>query len=239
MTEMELEDKIENKFNIIKRLGSGTCGVAFLTSDGKVLKLTDSISEKNLAKKLIKTPAEHYVKIYNVWKIVGTNKFLILKDFADELSRTERDYAAIAESYFKSFDNVTINDINEFKNTSNYTNRLFKQLKININLFSEFLIKYKEMLDELKDYDVFDITSYNLGWSMNGNLCGFDFMGKGENSIDDEINLDEQQLLEFVRKRGNSWFVFSKKGKKLGGPYNTKEVANKRLGQIEYFKNKG
>tara|TARA_Y100001963_G_C6733176_1_gene424914 strand:+ start:56 stop:454 length:399 start_codon:yes stop_codon:yes gene_type:complete len=36
------------------------------------------------------------------------------------------------------------------------------------------------------------------------------------------------------------YYVYSKNGeKKLGGPYDTKEAANKRLGQIHYFKNRG
>tara|TARA_Y100000310_G_C20039603_1_gene515541 strand:+ start:43 stop:174 length:132 start_codon:yes stop_codon:yes gene_type:complete len=40
-----------------------------------------------------------------------------------------------------------------------------------------------------------------------------------------------------IKKKG-SWYVVSKKGKNLGGPYNTKKEATKRLAQIEYFKHK-
>lgn len=41
--------------------------------------------------------------------------------------------------------------------------------------------------------------------------------------------------LSFVRRRGNKWVVLSHKGKTLG-TYNTKEEANKRLREIEFFK---
>jgi len=41
-----------------------------------------------------------------------------------------------------------------------------------------------------------------------------------------------------IVKRKDGWHVVSKKGKNLGGPYKSKEAAEKRLGQVEYFKKK-
>lgn len=51
------------------------------------------------------------------------------------------------------------------------------------------------------------------------------------------IALKEAALdkVSFVRKIGNKWCVLSKKKKKLGC-YKTKEEANKRLRQVEFFK---
>jgi len=40
-----------------------------------------------------------------------------------------------------------------------------------------------------------------------------------------------------IVKTGNKWQVKSKEGKNLG-IYSTKEAANKRLRQVEYFKHK-
>jgi hypothetical protein len=38
-------------------------------------------------------------------------------------------------------------------------------------------------------------------------------------------------------KKSDGWYVYSKDGaKKLGGPYKTEAEADKRLGQVEYFK---
>jgi hypothetical protein len=41
-----------------------------------------------------------------------------------------------------------------------------------------------------------------------------------------------------VKKTPKGWVVFSEKGKRLSRAYPTEEAANKRLGEIEYFKNK-
>lgn len=41
-----------------------------------------------------------------------------------------------------------------------------------------------------------------------------------------------------IRKQGGKYYVYSEKGKKLGGPYDTKAEAEKRLGQVEYYKHK-
>lgn len=39
-----------------------------------------------------------------------------------------------------------------------------------------------------------------------------------------------------IKKRGNKWCIYSKTGEKNLGCYYTKEAANRRLRQIEYFK---
>ena len=39
-----------------------------------------------------------------------------------------------------------------------------------------------------------------------------------------------------IRKSKEGYKVVSKKGKNLGGPYKSKEKAQKRLRQVEYFK---
>ncbi len=41
-----------------------------------------------------------------------------------------------------------------------------------------------------------------------------------------------------VTKEKDGWHVRSEKGKNLGGPYPTKEQAEERLKQVEYYKHK-
>jgi hypothetical protein len=41
-----------------------------------------------------------------------------------------------------------------------------------------------------------------------------------------------------IRKVSGGYEVLSEKGKRLGGPYKTKEEAKKCLRQVEYFKHK-
>ena len=41
-----------------------------------------------------------------------------------------------------------------------------------------------------------------------------------------------------IEKRQDGYYVVSEKGKNLGGPYGSREKAEERLGQVEYFKHK-
>lgn len=46
--------------------------------------------------------------------------------------------------------------------------------------------------------------------------------------------------LNVIVKKGNVYHVYSEDRKKhLGGPYKSRAEAEKRLQQVEYFKNKG
>jgi len=60
-------------------------------------------------------------------------------------------------------------------------------------------------------------------------------------SIRDQFNEILEDALEktsaVVRKQGNRWCVFSKTGKNLGC-YPTKQEAQERLRQVEFFKHK-
>lgn len=48
------------------------------------------------------------------------------------------------------------------------------------------------------------------------------------------------KTVDMVREEDGKYFVFNKEGtKKLSRGYPSKEEANKRLGQIEYFKHQG
>lgn len=45
-------------------------------------------------------------------------------------------------------------------------------------------------------------------------------------------------VITMIRKTSKGYVIYSEKGKRLTKPYRTKEEANKRLKQIEYFKHK-
>lgn len=42
-----------------------------------------------------------------------------------------------------------------------------------------------------------------------------------------------------IRKGKGGFFVESRTGKNLGGPFPTRAMAERRLGQVEHFKRKG
>lgn len=52
-----------------------------------------------------------------------------------------------------------------------------------------------------------------------------------------KVNLLKNILAKIV-KRKDGYYVLSEKGRNLGGPYSTREEAEKRLRQVEYFKHK-
>lgn len=49
-------------------------------------------------------------------------------------------------------------------------------------------------------------------------------------------DLLEDLLTEVIKKKSDGWYVLSKKGKNLGGPYSSEKKAKERLKQVEYFK---
>jgi len=52
------------------------------------------------------------------------------------------------------------------------------------------------------------------------------------------LNLLHQPLLEYIKKIGpKKWRVYSEKGKNMG-TYGSRAGAKKRLGQIEFFKDR-
>jgi hypothetical protein len=57
------------KVRINKVLGDDSIGVAYLTENNTVLKITPSISEYNISKKLLKTPNKHYPSIFKIKKL--------------------------------------------------------------------------------------------------------------------------------------------------------------------------
>ena len=42
-----------------------------------------------------------------------------------------------------------------------------------------------------------------------------------------------------ITGKPGAWYVRSRKGKNLGGPYNSKSAVRKRLRQVEFFKHGG
>ena len=49
----------------------------------------------------------------------------------------------------------------------------------------------------------------------------------------------KESIEETIRKQGNKYVIYSKDGKKKLGTYDSRKAAEKRLGQIEYFKHAG
>lgn len=73
-----------------------------------------------------------------------------------------------------------------------------------------------------------------LGW---GGDAGFAWSRKIVKQMESADKANNSMQVNVIRKESDGYHVYSEKGKHLGGPY-TKEEAEKRLRQIEYFKGK-
>lgn len=45
--------------------------------------------------------------------------------------------------------------------------------------------------------------------------------------------------MEIIRETSKGFVLYSKKGRRLGGPYKTRKEAEEREAQVNYFKHKG
>ena len=110
-------------------------------------------------------------------------------------------------------------------------------------------IELKEITEKsLKEFVGQPVIAKIDGKYIDGVLSNFkgNFVINGENTIKRSFKLEQLteiftktkkiKLNEVVRKEDDGYHVRSKKGKNLGGPYSSKEQAEKRLKQVEYFK---
>jgi SPP1 gp7 family putative phage head morphogenesis protein len=61
---------------------------------------------------------------------------------------------------------------------------------------------------------------------------------RADSRVSESILNDSGLITNVIRKKGDFWYVYSKKGRKLSKGYITRKAAARRLRQIEYFKHK-
>ena len=57
--------------------------------------------------------------------------------------------------------------------------------------------------------------------------------------VETDPTYNTENIKETIRKQGDKYVIYSKKGDKKLGTYDSRKAAEKRLGQIEYFKHAG
>jgi hypothetical protein len=150
-----------------KILGTGTSGIAYLTDDNKVYKITDSPYEFIMAKKILKYN-ENLIALPKIYEVGKTedNKYFIIKEFYKELPTTFL-------NKLNNNDNQKL--ISEF--LSNKSNS--KEIE---NIFgSKFLSFLNNLINELliinlkpESFDVENMQN-NIGLDDNNNFVLFDF----------------------------------------------------------------
>jgi hypothetical protein len=148
---------LSKRFKLVRSLGEGMWGIAYLTGDGKVLKITSDIQEVKIAKMLMNfAPYEPFAQVYETGEI-GDNLYYVLKEKVRPLSE---------EEIVLFYDMVT--------NSSGYD---FEEKFLSMHTPEDLikLTKFNEYMNEVSNYGFNDVLSpYNIGYNDQGNLVCFD-----------------------------------------------------------------
>lgn len=178
-----LKPAIEDKYDIeiIKTLGESS-GIAYLTSDNKVFKLTSSQPEIKVSLDLEDNPNPYFPEIFmvDIFKIGGSNWYSLLKEFIPKLpTKVENDFKQIEKTIYEWFEDSP-NDPTELLDY--YLN----ELATSNNLFLDYLKDdkpelvyiYKQLIEitkvGMKNNTTLDIHDENLGWR-NNQIVLFDY----------------------------------------------------------------
>jgi hypothetical protein len=169
---------------IVKELGSGDFGTAFLLESGKVLKLTFDTNEVNVAKKLTrnKNLFNNIMNYYNVGELETDSdyKYFILMDYVEPLNELEKvainvfkELLQFSHSFYKSVFSEQLIDyvnnqftpkrINQTGLFWKYYDEIPKIKQIAIN----FIPKIQAIAKDLKLHHIeqCDFHGNNLGWN--------------------------------------------------------------------------
>lgn len=170
---------LEKKFNvkIYKVLGDESIGVAYLTENNDVLKITPSISEYNISKKLLRTPNKHFPLIFNLKKLPN-GWYGIHKEYIPFINdKIKQDYLKLEKSLNEWFEDEDGNEL-----------IMHKLIDTRESLFKDYLkddlpniVYLYEQLIEIVDFTIgtvnnnaVDIHIDNLGIK-NNNIILFDY----------------------------------------------------------------
>jgi len=159
-----------------ERLGKGANGVAYATTSGQVLKLTQDDSEVALATRLrTKRLYKHIVNIADVRRIVGSDYYAILMDRVTPLNRTEQvTWNWISQSFLNA-------SISNEKFRSGYDIAMMPAAtRQGEPLDPQFAQRcLAQRVGILRDFSELRINpneahAGNMGWNRHGNLVHYD-----------------------------------------------------------------
>lgn len=149
----QIIEELQTRFNITEHLGGGMWGAAFLTGDGKVLKLTTDAREIEAAKTIQTIPHGPFAEIYEVGQVEGVD--FILKEKI--MTLTEEEEWQANEFFCLDFNN------------DEEINMLEEQIE---QPFFEMLSDY---MNDVVNYPFEDtLRGENIGKDQYGNLVSFD-----------------------------------------------------------------
>ena len=208
---------------IIKILGSGDFGTAFLLESGRVLKLTFDLNEIDIAKKLSNNRNwfKYVMNYYNVGELkdVPDYKYFLLMDYVNPLSELEKatinhvykPLLQFSKSFYKSIFSPQLLDyvLDQFsikKIKDNYLLNLYTQSQIDKmkELAIDFIPHIQNIAKDLKLHHIeqCDFHAGNLGWNEDqSKLIIFDITRpyKPHMSFQPTPKLKKYTLYEYVK----------------------------------------
>jgi len=188
----EIIYKIANElgYKLIKKLGGGSYGTAFLTSDNKVFKVTYSSGDAGAADSLINKKCEYLANCYNVYE---TNEFhiIVMEKLDTDNVNKDKLKKAMSSSY-------------KFNHSSSLKTTLIKNI---YNIFSNSYVNdFIEIYKEAKKYGV-GVDTQNIGnfGLKNGHLAAFDLC-RFKNGFENLEKIKELEKFydEITKQRDNT-----------------------------------
>ncbi len=150
LTEQEAS-YIEEKFNLVRRLGSGMWGIAYLTIDDNVFKLTLDMDEFEAAQEIMSVKYGPFAKIYETGEIKD-NVWYIIKEKVIPLTDEEQYLFMNCVDLYHENSEIE----------SPYIDKSFAQ-------------KVEDFIIDVENYAFADtMNPNNIGWDTYGNLVAFD-----------------------------------------------------------------
>lgn len=191
---------------IVKFLGSGEHGNAYLTNDNKVVKVTTDLSEYSESRKLINVNAKHIAKIYDCF-IVDSNKlkrelpnirgmWVILLEKVDHDEIKQRLlFNGLVESFEEQFDEDFFGILSFFHVGEIDKTKMYEYYK-NIDIDSEWKDYFKqliELIEELKKYNIKSVDYGPANFGFRGNTLVYFDIGFGE----EDTGFDNHKTMKF------------------------------------------
>jgi len=149
----DLIKELDRKFGFKEHLGGGMWGIAYLTNDGKVLKITTDTLEAEAAERLKGDTRGPFAQVYDVQQIAGRDRehglFYILKDYVKPLDEQ-------MSALFDDYQNLDFSDEEEVE---------------------AFRKSFPEECEMFEDYTV-DVGNYGFADTMRSDNVGIDSSGQ-------------------------------------------------------------
>jgi hypothetical protein len=202
---------------IVRKLGSGGYGDAYLMKNGKVLKVTKSKSEVTFFQKAIKSNLKHICKVYKILKDSKDNNiYYIFKEYLTPITDYNEEYIIFC------FDAFKLDSTGNYDAIANDTLKILDAhngLDLNEST-KKFTYELKELYEEceslLGDVTFEDITKNNLGKSSEGVLKVFDILTNDFNvqqiddATEDNMPLDENKKKKLVKDNPHIYIDWTK-----------------------------